>query len=79
MSTPAGNSPVRIGVIGAGLMGREVASVIGRWFALQNLPIRPELVAVCDVQPQLLDWFRQVPTVRHFLTDVPRPREAFGC
>lgn len=70
MPTPAAESPVRIGVIGAGLMGREVASVLGRWFALQNFPVRAELVAVCDVQPALLDWFRQVPTVRHFLTDV---------
>lgn len=61
---------VRVGVIGAGLMGREVASVFGRWFALQNHPIRAELVAVCDLQPALLNWFRQVPTVRHLLTDV---------
>lgn len=51
-------------------MGREVASVFGRWFALQNFPVRAELVAVCDLQPALLDWFRQVPTVRHFVTDV---------
>lgn len=70
MSAPAAHSPVRIGVIGAGLMGREVASVFGRWFALQNFPVRAELVAVCDLQPALLDWFRQVPTVRHFVTDV---------
>ena len=51
-------------------MGREVASVFGRWFALQHYPLRAELVAVCDLQPALLDWFRQVPTVRHFLTDM---------
>jgi len=70
MSASAAHNPVRIAVIGAGLMGREVASVFGRWFALQNFPIRAELVAVCDLQPNLLDWFRQVPTVRHFLTDV---------
>lgn len=69
MANPS--SPVvRIGVVGAGLMGREVASVFGRWFALQNHPVRAELVAVCDLQPALLDWFRQVPTVRHFVTDV---------
>lgn len=70
MSPAASLPPVRIGVIGAGLMGREVASVFGRWFALQDFPIRAELVAVCDLQPHLLDWFRQVPTVRHFLTDI---------
>ena len=75
MSTPAAASaptsaaPVRIAVIGAGLMGREVASAFGRWFALLDCPVRPELVAVCDVNAAALDWFRQVPTVRHFDTD----------
>ena len=62
-------SPVRVGVIGAGLMGREVASAFGRWFALVDCPVRPELVAVCDVNAAALDWFRQVPSVRHFETD----------
>jgi predicted dehydrogenase len=62
-------SPVSVGVIGAGLMGREVASAFGRWFALVDCPVRPELVAVCDVNAAALDWFRQVPTVRHFDTD----------
>ncbi len=60
---------VRVGVIGGGLMGREVASAFGRWFVLENFPVRAELVAVCDLQPALLDWFRQVPTVRTFHTD----------
>ena len=59
-------SPVRVGVIGAGLMGREVASAFGRWFALLDCPVRPELVAVCDVNPTALDWFRTVPGVKHF-------------
>jgi predicted dehydrogenase len=64
------NRPViRVGIIGAGLMGREAASAFGRWFALLDCPVRPELVAVCDVSPAALDWFRQVPTVRHFDTD----------
>lgn len=57
---------IRVGVIGAGLMGREVASAFGRWFALVDCPVRPELVAVADVNPAALEWFRQVPTVRHF-------------
>ena len=61
--------PVRVGVIGAGLMGREVASAFGRWFALLECPVRPELVAVCDVNPSALDWFRTVPGVKHFDTD----------
>lgn len=70
MSSPASSSPpVRVAVIGAGLMGREVASAFGRWFALLDCPVRPELVAVCDVNAAALDWFRQVPTIRHFDTD----------
>jgi len=60
---------MRIGIIGGGLMGREVASAVGRWMALRDMPVRAELTGVCDLNPAMLDWFRQVPTVRHFLTD----------
>lgn len=67
MSLP--NPSVRVAVIGAGLMGREVASAFGRWFALLDCPIRPELVAVCDTNQTALDWFRHVPSVRYFETD----------
>jgi predicted dehydrogenase len=62
-------APVRVAVIGAGLMGREVASAFGRWFSLLDCPVRPELVAVCDVNATALDWFRQVSTVKYFDTD----------
>lgn len=65
----APSSTVRVAVVGAGLMGREMAGVFGRWFALLDFPVRAELVAVCDVNAATLDWFRQVPTVRHFDTD----------
>lgn len=60
---------VRVGVIGGGLMGKEAASAFGRWFALQDMPVRAELVAVADLSEPALDWFRQVPTVRHLSTD----------
>ncbi len=60
---------VKVGIIGGGLMGRELASAIGRWFALEPLPDRPELVAVCDAHEPVLDWFRRVPTVKQFTTD----------
>ena len=46
------NKPVlRWGIIGGGLMGREFASALGRWFALTDeiLP-RAELIAVCDLR-----------------------------
>jgi predicted dehydrogenase len=54
---------MRIGIIGGGLMGREAASACGRWFALDGFPVKAELVAVCDLQQGLLDWFGRVPTV----------------
>ncbi len=69
MAAAAKSSPVRVGLIGGGLMGREAASAFGRWFALDDFPIQAELVAVCDLQPQLLDWFRRVPSVRLFAAD----------
>lgn len=55
---------MRVGIIGGGLMGREAASAFGRWFVLNDFPVRAEVVAVCDLQDSLLDWFEQVPTVR---------------
>lgn len=60
---------VRIGIIGGGLMGREAASAFGRWIALEDCPVKAELVAVCDLQEKLLDWFRRVPSVTQFTTD----------
>jgi len=55
---------VKVGVIGGGLMGREVASAFGRWFVLENYPINVELTAVCDIVEKQRDWFRRVPTVK---------------
>jgi predicted dehydrogenase len=60
---------VRVGIIGGGLMGREVAAALARWFVLDKFPIRLELTAVCDVQEPVRSWFRQVPTVKHLLSD----------
>lgn len=61
--------PVRIGIIGGGLMGRETASALGRWFALDGFPLRAELIAVCDVAERVREWFRVVPTVRLVTAD----------
>jgi predicted dehydrogenase len=55
---------VRVGIVGGGLMGRELASAIGRWVALEDHPVRPELVAVCDTNPEALSWFDRVDSVR---------------
>ena len=66
MSTPR---PVRIGIVGGGLMGRELAAALQRWPALIDHPVRPELAAVCDINPAALDWFDQMPTVTSKVTD----------
>jgi predicted dehydrogenase len=55
---------VRIGIIGGGLMGREVASALSRWFVLDAYPVQAELVAVCDLVEKQREWFRQIPTVK---------------
>ena len=60
---------VRIGIIGGGLMGREVASALGRWFVLEDFPVAAELVAVCDLAEKQREWFRQVPTVKLLTAD----------
>ncbi|MBP7951817.1 MAG: Gfo/Idh/MocA family oxidoreductase [Verrucomicrobiales bacterium] len=52
---------VRVGIIGGGLMGREMASAFARWFALKDMPVRPVLAGVADLAPAVLDWFRQLP------------------
>ena len=62
-------STVRIGIIGGGLMGREVASALGRWFVLENFPVRAELVGVCDLVEKQREWFRQIPTVKLITAD----------
>jgi predicted dehydrogenase len=60
---------VRVGIVGAGLMGRELAAAIGRWSALEEHPAAPELVGVCDTSPEALRWFDRIASVTHKTTD----------
>ena len=60
---------VRVGIVGGGLMGRELAAAIGRWAALCDHPVRPLLRAVCDTSPQALAWFERIGTVRTLTDD----------
>jgi predicted dehydrogenase len=60
---------VNVGIIGGGLMGKEAASAFGRWFALNDFPVAIELVAVCDLSEDVLDWYRKVPTVKQLTTN----------
>ena len=48
---------IRFGIIGAGLMGRELASLTARWCHLPGMDVKPELVAVCDKNPDILPWY----------------------
>jgi len=48
---------VRFGIIGCGLMGREFASAAARWCHLPEMDVRPEIVAICDKNPDLLPWY----------------------
>ncbi|HEY8965504.1 MAG TPA: Gfo/Idh/MocA family oxidoreductase [Candidatus Methylacidiphilales bacterium] len=60
---------VRVGIIGGGLMGREVASALARWFVLADFPVQAELVAVCDLVDAQREWFRRIPTVKLLTAD----------
>lgn len=66
---------VKVGIIGGGLMGREVASALARWFVLDEFPVKAELTAVCDLAEKQREWFRQVPTVKLLTADY---RELLG-
>lgn len=60
---------VNVGIIGGGLMGREIAAALRRWPALIDHPADPRLVAVCDINPAALEWFERIDTVRLTTTD----------
>jgi predicted dehydrogenase len=66
MSTGA---DVRIGIIGGGLMGRELAAVCGSWDLLIEHPSRPRIVAVADPSEAARDWFARVATVETLTDD----------
>lgn len=61
--------PARVGIIGGGLMGKEIALAIARWPALLGHPVRPVVTAVCDIDPGALSWFDQLGTVTTKVTD----------
>ena len=48
---------VKFGIIGCGLMGREFASAVARWCHLPEMDVKPEIVAVCDKNAKLLEWY----------------------
>jgi len=61
---------VRFGIIGCGLMGREFASATMRWGHLVDMDVRPDIVAVCDTNPEIFRWYRHhLPRVGQFSDD----------
>ncbi len=51
--------PVRIGVVGGGLMGKELLALTGRWSSLVDHPVRPEVVSLADPAPAVRRWWEQ--------------------
>ena len=62
-------SAVRVGIVGGGMMGRELAAAIGRWAALTDHTARPRLEAVCDTSAEALAWFERIGSVRTLTSD----------
>jgi predicted dehydrogenase len=60
---------VNVGIIGGGLMGREVASAFARWRALVETPVTPQLTAVADLNSDTLSWFERIPSAKLLTTD----------
>lgn len=61
---------VRFGLIGCGLMAREFASAAARWCHLTADVPRPEIVGVCSVVPQEMEWFQKnFPDIRYAVAD----------
>jgi predicted dehydrogenase len=61
---------IPFGIIGCGLMGRELASAMARWFHLTEIDARAELVAVCDRNDERRQWLAErVPSVRQSTAD----------
>ena len=53
------STPVRIGVVGGGLMGKELLALTRRWDALIGHPVRPEVVALADPAAAVQQWWRE--------------------
>ena len=50
-------------------MGREFASAAARWCHLPKMDVRPEIVAICDKNPDLFEWYQSnFPSVKQ-ITD----------
>jgi predicted dehydrogenase len=69
MPPTAESRTVRVGIVGGGLMGRELASAAARWIHLADLGVRPQVVAVCDTNPEVLGWYERLDPRPRLLSD----------
>ena len=60
---------VGVGIVGGGLMGREAASAAARWMHLADIGVRPRIVAVCDVNPEILAWYGRLDPQPRLVSD----------
>src|SRR3954452_16767617 len=60
---------VGLGVVGAGLMARELASAAARWVHLEPIGVRPELAVVCDTTPDVLAWYERMAPQPRLVSD----------
>jgi predicted dehydrogenase len=60
---------VRVGLVGGGLMGRELASAAARWAHVDAPGVRPELAVVCDVNPEVLFWYERLEPAPRLVSD----------
>lgn len=61
---------IKFGIIGCGLMGREFASAAARWCHLLDSKAKPEIVAICDKNPDLFTWYTDhFPTIKQVSND----------
>jgi len=66
--------PIGVGLIGGGLMGREIASAFARWRALVDVTIEPKLVGVADLNPAALENVVVIRTLEGAVLETNRPR-----
>jgi len=60
---------IGIGIIGGGLMGREMVSAFARWCSLTDVEVQPELVAVADLVEDVRNWFQRIPSCAQITAD----------
>ncbi len=61
---------IKFGIIGCGLMGREFASASARWCHLLDIDVKPEIVAICDMNEAIFEWYKKhFPSIKQTTTD----------